>query len=126
MRLAAQERVPANVKAWLLLAVRRAALDAAKGARRRAARERTAGLARPMLEAAGDGRELVVPAEEVEAALASLALEEREVVTMRIWNGATFEEIAGVMGLPVSTVYHRYRSALESLRAGWELPCQTK
>src|SRR5881227_3411523 len=51
--------------------------------------------------AAGGSIEL----EEVLAALAQLTLEEREVVTLRIWNGATFEEIAAVMHMPLSTVH---------------------
>lgn len=122
MRLADQPRMPANVKAWLLLAVRRAALDAAKKARRRANRDRRAGAARGMFEPTP--RETELAAGEAEAALGSLALEEREIVTLRIWNDATLEEIAGLLGMPVSTVHHRYRSALESLRARWELPCR--
>jgi RNA polymerase sigma-70 factor (ECF subfamily) len=124
LRLAAQRRTPPNVKAWLLLALRRAALDSLKQTRRRAARHLAVGLERPQFEIAHDRRELIVPPAEVEEALASLALEDREVVTLRIWNDATFEEIASVTQMPLSTVYHRYRSALETLRARWELPCR--
>ncbi len=123
LRLAAQAQSPENVKAWLLLAVRRAALDCRKTTRRRATRDRAAGLARHMFEPPPhDG----LPAAEAQEALASLALEEREIITLRIWNDSTFEEIAGIMGMPISTVYHRYRSALDTLRARLELPCPKK
>jgi len=121
MRLVRQEKKPANVKAWLLLAARRQALDLIKGTRRRAVRDREAG---GMFETGvNDPRGL---AEDVAAGLKDLALEEREIVTLRIWNEATFEEIGEVMGLAVSTVYHRYRTGLEKLRTRLELPCRKK
>jgi RNA polymerase sigma factor (sigma-70 family) len=122
VRFAGLPQPPQNPRAWLLAAVRNAALDHRRGLRRRTARERGAAQARPMFEFSPDGP----AAGEIEEALAELALEEREVVTLRIWNGATFEDIAGVTGWPVSTVYHKYRSALEAMRARWEAPCRKK
>ena len=122
IRLAAQPAAPPNTKAWLLLAVRRAALDAAKSNRRRTARDRRAGHTR-QFQAADDS---FISAQEVQEALTQLALEEREIVTLKIWNDATFEEIAGIMKLPLSSVYQRYRTALETLRAKWEVPCPRK
>jgi RNA polymerase sigma-70 factor, ECF subfamily len=127
MRLAAQGTEPANVRAWLLVAVRNAALDAAKGLRRRRARDQKAGRERwfQRAQAAEPGEENV-EALEVQMAMGALDVQEREVITMRMWNGATFEEIGEVIGLPLSTVYLRYRSGLEKLRARWELPCRKK
>jgi RNA polymerase sigma-70 factor, ECF subfamily len=121
LRLVRLPTRPENLKAWLLLAVRRAALDWAKGIRRRAARERLV----PMFEATTEtGRSLV--AAEAAMALGALPQEEREIVTMRIWNDATLEQIGQVMGIAVSTVHHRYKSGLEKLRARLELPCRKK
>jgi RNA polymerase sigma-70 factor, ECF subfamily len=127
VRLAAQAREPENVRAWLLVAVRHAALDAVKMAGRRQARERQAGAARAGLFAAGP--EAALDGGELQEALMRLPPEEREVITLRIWaggGGATFEEIAEIMGLPLSTVYSHYRSGLARLRARWELPCQKR
>ena len=132
VKLASQEKTPANVRAWLLLTVKHLALDAAKVSRRRAARDRQAGEARVRmfedLRAYGAGAAGADPldASEAQRALEQLPAQEREAITLRLWNGATFEEIAAVMGLPLSTVYHNYRSGLATLRARWELPCPKK
>ena len=48
----------------------------------------------------------------------------REIVVMRIWGELGFAEIAGVMGLSVSTVHTRYVAAIKQLRAALEKPCQ--
>ena len=128
MRLAAQRAEPANVRAWLLVTVRNLALDAIKGARRSKARDQRAGRERWFQRAQGiaeSGQE-GVQALEVQMAMGELDSQEREVITMRMWNGATFEEIGAVMSLPLSTVYQRYRTGLEKLRARWELPCRKK
>jgi len=52
----------------------------------------------------------------LQAALAEIPEEQREVVTMRIWSGMTLEEIAAATGAPLNTVASRYRYALEKLR----------
>ena len=134
VRLGGQEKVPGNVRAWLLVSVRRAALDALKMAGRRRERERRAG------EGSGRGcsrRRAASGREEWRAdprpgmrgwvrgrgglrRRSKLPGVEREIVTLRIWSGATFEEIGAVMGMAVSSVHTKYRSGLEMLRAGWE------
>ena len=125
VRLAQQRERPANVRAWLLVCVRHAALDAVKRERRRAARDHAAGEERATaLAAPADVTGL--DSTEVQAALEALPTEMREIITLKIWAGATFEEIAGVMGMPLATVYQRYRSGLESLRSRWELPCRKR
>jgi len=40
----------------------------------------------------------------------------REVVTLRIWAGLTFAEIAEMLGIPANTVASRYRYGLAELR----------
>ena len=40
----------------------------------------------------------------------------REVVTLKIWAGLTFAEIANALGIPVNTAASRYRYGLEELR----------
>ncbi len=126
VRLGAQSRAPDNVRAWLLLSVRHAALDALRSAGRRRQRERHAAEAQAhLLQRRPDGNvDRSLNAADVQDALENLPALEREIVTLRIWAGATFDEIAGVLHMPVSTMHSRYRSALEMLRARWETPCR--
>ena len=123
IRLTCQPAAPMNAKAWLLTSVRHAALDAMKTARRRQSRDRLAGEARAHLFAASSASAGLDVAE-VQAALATIPMIQREVITLRIWAEATFEEIAGIVGLPLSTVYQHYRSGLETIRSRWESPCR--
>jgi len=125
IRLARQKELPPNPRAWLLLAIRRLALDEARGTRRRERRDRLAARER-WFEQQGESASEGIGTSEVEEGLLELAPEEREAIVLRIWNGAGFQEMAAVMGLPVSTVFLRYRSGLEKLRIRWELPCRKK
>ena len=52
----------------------------------------------------------------VAAALKSLPDHLREVVSLKLWGGLTFPEIAGITGVPVPTATSRYRYALDRLR----------
>jgi RNA polymerase sigma-70 factor (ECF subfamily) len=54
--------------------------------------------------------------EVVAAALGRLAVEDRELVELKVFAGLTFCEIADITGMPQGTVATRYRRALESLR----------
>ncbi|MGA2148876.1 MAG: sigma-70 family RNA polymerase sigma factor [Bryobacteraceae bacterium] len=53
----------------------------------------------------------------VTAALNRLSPEQREAVTLKIYQGFKFEEMAEVLGCPVSTVKSRVYSALDLLKA---------
>ena len=136
VRLLAQDGEPPNVRAWLFLATRHAAIAAARSDRRRQARERTVAGQRsdgapfhPVHSA--DDR---LDAAAAEAALAGLPPAHREVVFLRIWGGMTLAEVAGVTGSAVSTVYDQYRAALTRVRRilesgasteSREIPCST-
>ncbi len=52
----------------------------------------------------------------VQEALESLAEPQRQVVVMKVYAGLTFDQIARVLGEPLSTVSSRYRRALEKLK----------
>ncbi len=117
VRLAGQQELPTNPRAWLIVTVRNAALDSRKLAKRRQARALEAGRARMLERRAGN--EGWLEAAEVEAGLAALGVTEREVVVLKIWNGATFQEIGELMRMPLSTVYGHYQAALEALRKKW-------
>lgn len=118
VRLMAQPAEPANVKAWLYLATRNAAIAAGRSLRRRVRRERAAAERVPPLFEPN-------PADRIDAAAAEAALSElppglREVVVLRVWGGMTLAEVAGVTGCAVSTVYDQYRAALARVRNSLE------
>lgn len=100
----------------LFTAVRSAALDLAKSRRRRTGREQRA--ADDVATAWWDGDSLAdrERAEAVTRAIASLPLEQREVVVLRIWGGLTFAEAARTLDENINTVAARYRTALTKLR----------
>jgi RNA polymerase sigma-70 factor, ECF subfamily len=52
----------------------------------------------------------------LQSALTKLPAEQREVVTMRIWGGLTFNEIAQSTGQNLNTITARYRYALAALQ----------
>ncbi|HPA16119.1 MAG TPA: sigma-70 family RNA polymerase sigma factor [Verrucomicrobiae bacterium] len=51
----------------------------------------------------------------VQAALNGLPEEQREVLTLRLWAGLTFAEVAKITGQSINTVASRYRYAVETL-----------
>jgi RNA polymerase sigma-70 factor (ECF subfamily) len=113
-----QRHLPGDPQALLVTSVRRAALDLARREGRRAAREELAdgGLEErdayfvPPPGESGERRE------QLEAALRELPPEQREVLVLKIWNGLTFEQIAGVLDLSPNTAASRYRYGLAALR----------
>lgn len=54
--------------------------------------------------------------ESVESAMSTLPVEQREVVALKLYEGLTFDEIAGVCGVPLNTAASRYRYAIDKLR----------
>ena len=49
-------------------------------------------------------------------ALAELPANQRAVVHLKLWEGLTFEEIAGALDVPLNTAASRYRYGLDKLR----------
>lgn len=49
-------------------------------------------------------------------ALQKLKPEEREIVNLKIMGGITFQEIAGILKVPMGTVTWRYQNAIKKLR----------
>ena len=52
----------------------------------------------------------------VESALAKLSPEQREAVLLKVFQGFKFEEMAEVLGIPISTVKSRLYTALDLLK----------
>ena len=99
---------------WLKRIAVNAAIDQLREARRRGRLEDE----RPLLDdwSPGDGAD-AVDVRRVVYAVAALPPAKRAVVALRYWLELPFDEIAGVLGLPVGTVASRHSRALAELRA---------
>jgi RNA polymerase sigma-70 factor (ECF subfamily) len=112
---------PDNIVGWLYRVVRNAAVSASRKNCRRARHEAASAAERqPWFNPATDD---AIDAAAAAAALESLPIDEREVVVLRLWNGLTFEEIAGLIATSTSTAHRRYENGLKRLRQNWSVPC---
>ena len=68
------------------------------------------------LKVTESNRESSELAEQLQAALAQLPQQQREVIVMKIYRKKTFLEISGLLGLSRNTVASRYRYGIEKLR----------
>jgi RNA polymerase sigma-70 factor (ECF subfamily) len=108
--------------AYLFGCLRGCGLERLRGERRR--RDREAAAAVPAHAAADetkwfcpfDAAERDERRQLIEAALASLPPEQREVITMKLWGGLSFPQIGEAIGIPADTAASRYRYALVKLR----------
>jgi RNA polymerase sigma-70 factor (ECF subfamily) len=92
--------------------IRRRAIDGARSAERRTRREQTQ-QPEPWFAPEIEPRET---RRLLEDAVMKLTPIHREVVTLKVWGGLTFQEIADALAVPLNTAASRYRSALEQLR----------
>jgi len=123
VRLITDRSCPTHMKAWLYKVVRNRALNGLRSRKRRSRQEDLAALEAPDAFESHPGQR--VDAQLAERALDELPSEEREVVTLRIWGGLSLEEIAGILGCSVATVFRRYRAGLTHIRNLVEETCQT-
>lgn len=107
-----------NERAFLLRSCYRLGID---WARRREVRDR-----HEDHFTTGDGAALFAPTTDADAAtfraalgdaLLTLPADQRAVVSLKLWQGLTFQEIADALGVPLHTAASRYRYALDKLRA---------
>ena len=96
--------------AYLFTCVRNAALDLRRrlGVHALACHE----MSTPLLESPVEQAER---RDRIEAALAQLPSEQREVLVLKIWSELTFAQIAEVLKIPLNTAASRYRYALQNL-----------
>ena len=103
----------------LVTSVRRAAIDLCRRETRRVVREDGAQenreIASPLFEIQADA-ESDERRKAIEAGIAALPAEQREVLVLKIWGELTFEQIAKQLGLSPNTAASRYRYALAALR----------
>lgn len=102
----------------LYAAVRTIALDQRRSDTRRVKRESASEVALPMGDAPvfDTSPEQRETAAIVQEALQTLPEDQREVVSLKLWGGLTFAEIAQTTGESINTVSGRYRYALQALQ----------
>ncbi len=114
VKLAGQGASPRQVVPWLYRVVRNGAISAGRAERRRRRHEahaagRSASWFEPREGSGLDGATAT-------AALLALPAEQREIITLHLWGGLSFEEIAQVAGCSSSTAHRWYVAGLDALR----------
>jgi RNA polymerase sigma-70 factor (ECF subfamily) len=92
--------------------IRRRAIDLARRANRRSAREQASESPEFFSGPPEDGEMTAL----LEREIRKLPDQQREVLTLKFWGGLTFAEVAVALQIPQGTAASRYRLALESLR----------
>ena len=119
--LVRQVRAPENPVGWIYRVVRNRAMNAARARGRKARRETVvAHRGEPWFEPAPSDR---LDAAEATEALGHLPLDEREVIVARLWGGLGFEQIAGLTGRSLATVYRTFQRGLAALRERLGVRC---
>ena len=111
-----------DVRAYLLTAVRNAGWSKLRTRRRRGEVDDRLSLDIGLMP---DTCESISPAESLalRESFSRLPVEQREVVTLKVYDGMTFKEIARLTGVSINTVASRYRYAMDRLRQGLEEDC---
>ena len=101
--------------ALVFATIRRRAIDLARREARRNSRELVTGEAssEQWFDTSVEERER---AKVIQEAMSKLPEMYREVITLKVWAGLTFAEIATTVGIPANTAASRYRYGLEELR----------
>ena len=105
-------KLTANFKTFLYPAVRNLSI----AARRKTARYQSNEIDQTRLEAAAAPAVSFTGHEDLNAVLARLSEEHREVLLLRFVDGLSLAEIAAAMDIPLGTVKSRLHNALETLR----------
>ena len=113
IELLRQTSVPDHPAAWLFHTVRRRAMNLARAERRRTEHHRRAGQEREPWFL--DGQTAEVDGSELRPMLERLPALERQIVVARVWGELTFEQVAELAGISLSSAHRRYRRALKRL-----------
>ncbi len=114
VKLFNQERTPAPVLPWLYRVVRNAAIGAARSEQRRRRHEARAAQESPAWFVVH--HDSALDAAEVAVSLQSLPAEQREAITLHLWGGLTFAEVAEVVDCSPSSAHRHYAEGLRQLR----------
>jgi RNA polymerase sigma-70 factor (ECF subfamily) len=122
LKLVTQRHMPRRVVPWLFRVVRNQAISAARSAQRRRKYETRAAQRQPQCLFAGETT-AELDGEAATHALQALPHEQREVITLHLWGGLTFAEIAEVIDSSTSTVHRWYLAGLNYLRDKLDVTC---
>ena len=111
--LSQQASAPRDPAGWLFKAVRYKAINFARADQRRSRHWRQAAVERDTWFDCDPTTTL--QSEELETMLAELEPLAREIIIARIWGEMSFEQIAGLVECPLSTVHRRYHQSLKQL-----------
>ena len=100
---------------WVYATIRHRAIDLARRNGRRSNRETAARLDGPQcwFDSGMDDRERN---QLIQKAMNSLPEIYRDVLTLKVWGGLTFGEVAEALEIPANTAASRYRYGLQELR----------
>ena len=110
---------PDSPGAWLFRVVRNEGLDLVKRRSRERNYQKTLAEGGP-LESSEKVTDPVEQDEKITFALAELCDADREIVTLRIWGGLSFAEIAETLNESKTTLFRRYTSALARMKKSLE------
>ncbi len=116
-RLLQRETLPLDLRPYLFRCVRNAALDTWRRERGRTDSVFDDTLA-PPVPCTGASPPPLTPAE-AERWLDSLSPDEREAIVLKIYDDFSFQEIADLRGVPLSTASSWYRRGLAKLKTLW-------
>jgi RNA polymerase sigma factor (sigma-70 family) len=126
LKLVTQSRMPRNVVPWLFRVVRNQAINVLRSAQRRRKHETRAAERNPQQLFAGEGAAgegTLLDGEAATLALQALPEQQREIITLHLWGGLTFAEIAEVIDSSASTVHRWYLAGLNQLRERLDVLC---
>jgi len=107
------------LRSFLLLQVRRRAIDVLRtDSSRRAREERDEQSERRTSSPESSALDVLYSHETLGTLLDNLAPEEREPISLAFFDGYTYREVAAMLGLPEGTIKSRIRAGLRRLRAG--------
>lgn len=120
-RSASYDAAKAKASTWIFVIARNAWIDRLRRERVELAyRDATPASEESTDEAPDDAAVRMQTEEQVEAALATLSEEQRQVVRLSFFEDRPHSEIAEKLSLPLGTVKSRLRLALIKLKAHWE------
>jgi RNA polymerase sigma-70 factor (ECF subfamily) len=105
-----------SASAWIMTLAHRRAIDRVRSEHSAALREQRAAVARVDYDDVTEAVETNLEHERVRRCLASLTDLQREAVTLAYYQGYTYREVAGLLGVAVGTVKTRMRDGLIRLR----------
>lgn len=106
-----------TARGWIVTMAHRRAVDRVRSSQASTDRDERAGIREPApYDSVSEEVEVLMEREEVQRALSTLTLVQREAVDLAYYGGRTHREIADDLRLPLGTVKTRLRDALIRLR----------